>query len=59
MAALPNQPQGNLRTGDQPRATEASIKETDRGMGKISYVRQAQRGSTGKTSYGTRYMRKS
>jgi hypothetical protein len=59
MAAPPNMPQGNLRTGDQPRATEESIKETDRGMGKISYVRQAQRGNIPKTSYGTRYMRKS
>jgi hypothetical protein len=59
MAAPPNIPPGNLRTGDQPRATEESIKETDRGMGKISYVRQAQRGNFPKTSYGTRYMRKS
>lgn len=59
MAALPNQPQGNLRSGDQPRATETSIKDTERGMGKISYVRQAQRGNFPKSSYGTRYMRKS
>ena len=59
MAAPPNMPQGNLRPGDQPRATEESIKETDRGMGKISYVRQAQRGNFPKSSYGTRYMRKS
>jgi hypothetical protein len=59
MAALPNQPDGNLRSGDQPRATETSIKDTERGMGRISYTRQAQRGGFPKTSYGTRYMRKS
>lgn len=59
MAALPNQPEGNLRTGDQPRATEKSVKDTERAMGRISYTRQAQRGGFPKTSYGTRYMRKS
>ena len=59
MAALPNQPEGNLRSGDQPRATETSVKDTDRAMGRISYTRQAQRGGFPKTSYGTRYMRKS
>ena len=59
MAAQSNQPEGNLRTGDQPRATETSIKETERGMGRIGYVRQAQRGNFPKSSYGTRYMRKS
>ena len=59
MAAQSNQPEGNLRTGDQPRATENSIKQTERGIGQISYVRQAQRGNMPKSSYGTRYMRKS
>ena len=59
MATQSNMPQGNIRSGDQPRATEASIKETDRGMGNISYVRQAQRGNMPRASYGTRYTRKS
>jgi hypothetical protein len=59
MAAQSNQPEGNLRSGDQPRATETSIKDTERSMGRISYTRQAQRGGFPKTSYGTRYMRKS
>lgn len=52
MAALPNTPEGNLRTGDQPRMTEGQLKSEDRGTGKIGYVRQAQRGTMNKMSYG-------
>lgn len=59
MAALPNQPEGNLRTGDQPRMTEGQLKNEERGEGKISYTRQAQRTNFPRSSYGTRYMRKS
>ena len=55
----PNQPEGVYSGGDQPRMTERELKTQQRDVGKISYVRQAQRGNMPKTSYGTRYMRKS
>ena len=55
-----DQPTGLYRAqGDQPRMTEGQLKSEQRGEGKISYVRQAQRGNFPKSSYGTRYMRKS
>jgi hypothetical protein len=54
-----NQPEGNIGTGDQPRMTETQLKNEQRGEGKISYSRQAQRTNFPRTSYGTRYMRKS
>lgn len=54
-----NQPEGNIGTGDQPRMTEGQLKNEQRGEGKISYSRQAQRTNFPKSSYGTRYMRKS
>jgi hypothetical protein len=52
-----NQPEGNIRGGDQPRMTESQLKSEDKGMGRISYTRQAQRGNMPKSSYG-RYTRK-
>ena len=55
----PNQPEGNIRSGDQPRMTESQLKTEQRGEGKISYTRQAQRGNMPRSSYGNRYMRKS
>ena len=54
-----NMPEGNLRTGDQPRMTEGELKNEQRGEGKIAYTRQAQRTNFPRSSYGTRYMRKS
>ena len=39
-----NQPEGNLRSGDQPRMTESHLKREEKGTGRISYVRQAQKG---------------
>jgi len=56
---MKNMPEGNLRTGDQPRMTEGALKNEQRGEGKISYTRQAQRTNFPRASYGTRYMRKS
>lgn len=53
-----NQPEGNLRSGDQPRMTESQLKSEERGMNRIGYVRQAQRGGMPKSTYG-RYTRKS
>lgn len=55
----PNQPEGVYKGGDQPRLTESQLKSEERSVGNINYVRQAQRGNFPKTSYGTRYMRKS
>ena len=55
----PNQPEGNIRSGDQPRMTDSQLKAEQRGEGKISYSRQAQRTNFPRASYGTRYMRKS
>jgi hypothetical protein len=43
---------GNLKSGDQPRMTESQLKSEDRGMGRISYNRQAQRGTMARRSYG-------
>jgi hypothetical protein len=51
------QPEGNIRGGDQPRMTESQLKTEDKGMGRITYTRQAQRGNMPKSSYG-RYTRK-
>lgn len=39
-----NQPEGNLRSGDQPRMTESQLKREEKNTGRISYVRQAQKG---------------
>lgn len=55
----PNQPEGVYSGGDQPRMTERKLKTEEKSTGRIGYVRQAQRGNMPKSTYGTRYTRKS
>ncbi len=49
---MSNQQSGNMRSGDQPRFTESQLKSEDRGMGRISYNRQAQKGGMARRNYG-------
>lgn len=53
-----NQPEGNIRGGDQPRMTESQLKSEQRGEGRVSYNRKAQRGGFPQPSY-RRYTRSS
>lgn len=43
---------GMPKSGDQPRMTERQLNTGNKDMGRISYVRQAQRGASPKMSYG-------
>jgi len=47
-----NQPEGNIRGGDQPRMTEKQLGRDQRAMGQIGYSRQAQRGPMPRGGYG-------
>lgn len=43
---------GAVKGGDQPRMTERQLNKEQTGMGRISYVRQAQRGGMSNRTYG-------
>ena len=47
-----NSESGSLKGGDQPRMTQKDLSRNERGMGKISYTRQAQRGPMPRGGYG-------
>ena len=47
-----NSESGSLKGGDQPRMTERQLNKEQMGTGRMSYVRQAQRGGLPQRNYG-------
>ena len=43
---------GAVKSGDQPRMTERQLNKEQMGTGRMSYVRQAQRGGLPQRTYG-------